>query len=268
MNRRWIDGVALVALYGTVGATLVFLVAPIAVPILVSFSDAQFLTFPPKGFSLRWYARAVQDREFVESFRLSILLGAVSTGVALVLGTLAAFIVSRYDFRGRTVIQAFLLSPLVFPTLVTGIALLQFFSMLDSQRVFMHLVIGHAVITLPYVVRTVSASLQMVDHQVEEAARTLGADAVQTLWRVTLPLIRPGLVAGAIFAFVTSFDNFTVSMWLADAEHMPMPLTIFSFVNRVVDPSLAALSALLILMSVGIIVVSERVLGLRRVMSL
>ena len=133
---------------------------------------------------------------------------------------------------------------------------------------FVHLVIGHVVITLPYVVRTVTASLQMLDPQMEDAARTLGANGLWTFYRVTLPLIRPGLVAGAVFAFVTSFDNFTVSMWLKDAEHVPMPLAIFSFITRFLDPTLAALSALLILMSVGIILTVERALGLQKAMSL
>lgn len=263
-----VDRLGSAALYGTVAIVLVFLVAPIAVPIAVSFSSSDFLTFPPQGFSLRWYAKALQEPEFASAFRLSLALGLVATGVALALGTATAFALVRYEFRGRSAVQAFALSPLIFPTLVTGIALLQFFSMLRSERVFVHLVIGHVVITLPYVVRTVTASLQMLDPQMEDAARTLGANGLWTFYRVTLPLIRPGLVAGAVFAFVTSFDNFTVSMWLKDAEHVPMPLAIFSFITRFLDPTLAALSALLILMSVGIILTVERALGLQKAMSL
>lgn len=263
-----VDRLGSAALYGTVAIVLVFLVAPIAVPIAVSFSSSDFLTFPPQGFSLRWYAKALQEPEFASAFRLSLTLGLVATGVALALGTATAFALVRYEFRGRSAVQAFALSPLIFPTLVTGIALLQFFSMLRSERVFVHLVIGHVVITLPYVVRTVTASLQMLDPQMEDAARTLGANGLWTFYRVTLPLIRPGLVAGAVFAFVTSFDNFTVSMWLKDAEHVPMPLAIFSFITRFLDPTLAALSALLILMSVGIILTVERALGLQKAMSL
>jgi putative spermidine/putrescine transport system permease protein len=263
-----LDRLSSAALYGTVALTLVFLLAPIAVPVVVSFSDSDFLTFPPQGFSLRWYARALQEPEFASAFRLSLTLGLLSTGVALVLGTAAAFALVRYDFRGRAAVQAFSLSPLIFPTLVTGIALLQFFAMLRSDRVLLHLVIGHVVITLPYVVRTVTASLQMLDPQVEDAARTLGADGLRTFYRVTLPLIRPGLLAGAIFAFVTSFDNFTVSMWLKDAEHVPMPLAIFSFITRFLDPTMAALSALLIVMSVVIILAVERLLGLQKAMTL
>ena len=268
MTGTALDRLGVLALYGTVGAVLVFIVAPIAIPIVVSFSNSEFLTFPPEGFSLRWYARTFQEPEFASAFRLSLTLGVVSTAVALGLGTLAAFALARSEFWGRALMQAFVLSPLIFPSLVTGIALLQFFTMLQSERVFLHLVIGHVVITLPYVVRTVTASLQMLDRQVEDAARTLGAGPFQTFWRVTLPLIRPGLAAGGIFAFVTSFDNFTVSMWLKDAEHVPMPLAIFSFITRFLDPTLAALSALLILMSVVIILVVERVMGLQKVMSL
>jgi len=263
-----VDRLGSAALYGTVAIVLVFLVAPIAVPVVVSFSNSEFLTFPPQGFSLRWYAKVLQEPEFASAFRLSLTLGLASTGVALALGTSAAFALVRYDFRGRGAVQAFALSPLIFPTLVTGIALLQFFAMLRSERVFLHLVIGHIVITVPYVVRTVTASLQMLDPQMEDAARTLGANGLRTFYRVTLPLIRPGLVAGAVFAFVTSFDNFTVSMWLKDAEHVPMPLAIFSFITRFLDPSLAALSALLILLSVVIILTVERAMGLQKAMTL
>jgi putative spermidine/putrescine transport system permease protein len=257
-----------VAMYGTVAIVLAFLVAPIAVPIAVSFSNSEFLMFPPRGFSLRWYARALQEPEFATAFRLSLTLGLASTAVALTLGTATAFALVRHEFRWRAAVQAFALSPLIFPSLVTGIALLQFFTMLRSERVFLHLVIGHVVLTVPYVVRTVTASLQMLDPQMEDAARTLGANGWRTFYRVTLPLIRPGLVAGGIFAFVTSFDNFTVSMWLKDAEHVPMPLAIFSYITRFLDPTLAALSALLILMSVAIILAVERVLGLQKAMSL
>jgi putative spermidine/putrescine transport system permease protein len=256
------------ALYGTVAIVILFLVAPIAVPIVVSFSASDFLTFPPEGFSLRWYGKALQEPEFRGAFLLSLTLGLACTAIALVLGTATAFALGRYEFWGRAAAQAFALSPLIFPSLVTGIALLQFFSLLRSERVFLHLVIGHVVITVPYVVRTVTASLQMLDRQMEDAARTLGANGWWTFYRVTLPLIRPGLVAGGIFAFVTSFDNFTVSMWLKDAEHVPMPLAIFSFITRFLDPTLAALSALLILMSVLIILAVERVLGLQKAMSL
>jgi len=263
-----VDRLGSAALYGTVAIVLVFLVAPIAVPVVVSFSNSEFLTFPPQGFSLRWYAKVLQEPEFASAFRLSLTLGLASTGIALALGTSAAFALARYDFRGRGAVQAFALSPLIFPTLVTGIALLQFFAMLRSERVFLHLVIGHVVITVPYVVRTVTASLQMLDPQMEDAARTLGANGLRTFYRVTLPLIRPGLVAGAVFAFVTSFDNFTVSMWLKDAEHVPMPLAIFSFITRFLDPSLAALSALLILLSVVIILTVERAMGLQKAMTL
>ena len=132
----------------------------------------------------------------------------------------------------------------------------------------MNLGIGHILVTIPYVVRTVSSSLMMLDPSIEEAARTLGASRAVTFWRVTRPQIMPGLVAGAIFAFVTSFDNYPISMWLADAVNIPLPLMIFTLTSRFFDPGIAAIASLMILFSVVLILVMERVTGLRRAMSM
>ena len=121
-----------------------------------------------------------------------------------------------------------------------------------------NLVIGHTLVTVPYVIRTVSASLLLIDPSIEDAARTLGATRLMTFWRITRPQIVPGLFAGGIFAFVTSFDNYAISMWLADAEHFPMPMAMFALISRMFDPGIAAIASLMILMSIVIVVVLER----------
>jgi len=233
-------GPAAVPIYIAAGLVAAFLLAPLVVPILISFSDTPFVTWPPQGFTLRWYVKILNEQEFVDSFQFSLMLGVIATLGALILGTPAAMGLVRYRFVGRGVIQGLLLSPLIFPVLVT----------------------------VPYVVRTVSASLLLVDPSIEEASRTLGANRLRSFWWVTRPQIMPGIVAGAIFAFVTSFDNYPVSMWLADAVNIPLPLMIFTLTSRFFDPGIAAIASLMILLSIVLILVMEKVTGLKRAMSM
>jgi putative spermidine/putrescine transport system permease protein len=247
---------------------LIFLLAPLVVPIAMSFSDTAFVTFPPRGFTLKWYWKILNEPEFTGSFRFSLVLAALATCGALVLGTLSAFALVRFRFPCRSLVQSLILSPLIFPMIVTGIALLRLFSSVGSQDSLLHLAIGHTLVTTPYVVRTVSASLMLIDPNIEDAARTLGANQWATFWRVTRPQILSGLVAGGLFAFITSFDNYPISMWLADAVNIPLPLMIFTLTSRFFDPSIAAIATLMIGMSLVIVLVIEHVTGLQRAMSM
>ena len=233
------------AILGTIMVLLMgFILLPIIIPIGISFSDTPFVVFPPKGFTLRWYAKVLSDPEVIASFWLSLKLAVSVCIMSLMLGTAASLALTRHRFVGRSVIQGFLLSPLIFPALVTGIALL----------------------TIPYVVRSVSASLLQNDPSLEEAARTLGAPPIYTFIHVTVPQIAPGLLAGAILSFVVSFDNYSVSMWLTDAEHTPIPMLVIRFIIRFFDPSVAALSSLMILVAIAIIITVEKLLGLQKFM--
>src|SRR5471030_2084586 len=198
-------GPAAAPLYVAAALVSAFLLAPLVVPVIISFSDTAFVTWPPHGFTLRWYSKILNEAEFTSSFRFSLLLAVLATLGALSLGTPAAIGLVRYRFPGRGLVQGLLLSPLIFPMLVTGIALLRLSTSLGAQDSLVNLSLGHILVTVPYVVRTVSASLLLVDPSIEEAARTLGASRLRGFWLVTRPQIMPGLVAGAIFAFVTSF---------------------------------------------------------------
>lgn len=251
-------------LYGFCLAMLIFLMAPIIIVLLVSLSDAEFVYFPPPAWSLRWYANLWHVEGFVASFWLSLRLGIFVSVLALMLGTAAALALTRYHFPGRQLLNTFVMSPLIFPPIITGIALLQFFSTLGVKASFFTLAIGHTVITIPYVMRNVCASLQGLHSNLEEAARVLGANAWRSFWWVTLPLIKPGLVAGGIFSFITSFDNFTVSMWLKSAEDTPLPLRVFFYIEHIMDPSVAAVAGCLIVMSMVLIIITEKFVGLSR----
>ncbi len=257
------------ALHGIAVLILLFVIAPLAVPVALSFSDTMFVTFPPQGFTLRWYQRVLTNQEFLTTFAFSLRLAVVVTALTLLIGSPCAFALVRHRFPGRGLVLGLVLSPLIFPVLVTGMALLQFFSYTAWNDAFWHLVIGHTIVCIPYVVRTVSASLLLADPNLEDAARTLGADPWRVFWNVTRPQIKPGLMAGSVFAFITSFDDYPVSMWLADAANFPLPLQIYVFIQRFFDPSVAAISTLMILFAVVLILITERLMGLslRRLMT-
>lgn len=254
-------------IYALTAVIMVFLMLPLILPIVLSVSDTPFVTFPPKGFTLAWYAKVLDEPDFTSSFRFSVMLSASAAIGAMLLGTPTAIGLVRLSFPGKAVVQGLVLSPLIFPTLVTGIALLRLFSSIGSQDAYLNLVIGHVLVTTPYVVRTVSASLVTVDPGLEEAARTLGADRLTAFWRVTRPQIMPGLIAGALFAFVTSFDNYAVSMWLFDASHVPLPMMMISLISRMFDPGIAAIASLMIFFSLFMVLLLEKIAGLRRAMS-
>ncbi|HEX3954045.1 MAG TPA: ABC transporter permease [Stellaceae bacterium] len=249
------------------GAMMLFILAPLLVTITLSISDSAYVMFPPHGFTLRWYGKALADPDFQAAMWFSTTLAIAATAAALALGVPAAFAVVRCEFPGRAAIAALLLSPLVFPVLITGVALLQMFSIIGSNNTPLNMLIGHVLVTSPYVVRTASASLALADVTLEEAARTLGANTWTVFRRITVPQIAPGLAAGALFAFMVSFDNFPISLWLADAQHNPVPLLVFQMIDNVFDPSVSAISTLMIIFAMAIVLIFEKIGGLQRAMA-
>lgn len=267
MGARLSGGTALLV-YVITAAVMVFVLAPLLVAVSISFSAAPFASFPPRGFTFDWYAQVLSDRDFLGAATFSIGLALAATASSVALGLPAAFALERSRLPGAVVLQGLLLSPLIFPVLITGLALLQFYSATNMQQAALNLFLGHTLVTLPYVVRTVTASLQLVDHSLEEAARTLGADRWRTFRRVTIPQIAPGVAAGALFAFMVSLDNYPISMWLADARAVPLPVLLFQSMQRVFDPSIAAMASLMILVGAAAVLALEKMVGLRRAMSI
>lgn len=266
MNGR--SAVASGMMYVITACTLVFIAAPLLVTMALSVSDTMFVAFPPKGFTLRWYGAVLSDPDFQGALAFSLWLAASATGGALLLGMPAAFALIRFQVPGSAMLRSLLLSPLIFPVLVTGLALLQLFSLLGWRTVWMNLLIAHILVTSPYVVRTVSASLILADMTLEEAARTLGASRWRCFLRITLPQIAPGVAAGALFAFMVSFDNYPVSMWIADAQNDPMPMLIYRKATGVFNPSVATISTLMIGLAVVVVLIMERLVGLKRAMGM
>lgn len=247
---------------------MAFLVAPTVFVIIVAFDPARFVSFPPHGFTTDWFGRIGSD--FWAAFELSLELGAVSTAISLVLGTTAALALVRGRFAGRVFASAFARAPLQVPYLVIGIAFLQFYRLIsdhggpDLQGSFVGLVIAHTVVTVPFALSAAVTGLQQFPSNLEAAAHGLGMGRVRTFFAITLPTIRASLLAGAFFAFLISFDNVPVSLYLAGTQQ-PLPILMFQTANTAPSPALYAISTIVIVMSVLAVVVLNRFIGLRAV---
>jgi putative spermidine/putrescine transport system permease protein len=250
-----------------VTAIFVFLLAPLVIVVAVSVNPGNVAQFPPTGLSLRWYGQALQSDLFRRGMTNSLLLAAFSALGSSAVGTASALALARRRFRGKAALEALLLSPLVVPGIVLGIALLAGCAAIGFRNALLRLLFAHILLTLPYSIRTVTISLQRMDPLLEQAAETLGASAWRIFVEVTLPLIRPGVLAGALFAFVMSFDNVPVSIFLADASTTTLPLAIISYLEYNFDPSVAAISSILIIAMLLLALLLERVAGLRRVLT-
>lgn len=252
------------ALGAWVTLVLTFLMLPVAVIVLAAFTTTSYLTVPPRGLTLKWFAQVLGDRDYLDALVLSMKLGLVTTAGALTIGTAAAYALARKAVPGATAVSALLMAPLAFPGVVIGVALLQYYALIGLRGSFTGLVLAHLVITIPYAVRSVLASIHGTDSDLENAACTLGASRLSAFMRVTLPLIRPGLVAGGLFAFITSFDNVPVTIFLLGVRDMTLPVKIFTAIEYGVDPSIAALSTLLIAATAIVLVAAERWIGFHR----
>ena len=249
----------LLALYNVAG--YVFLLAPIVVVMVWSFSDSTTLTFPPRGWSLRWFRYLAGRDEFIDAAVVSAQVAIVSSAGAVALGMLASLALVRERVPGRAAIEALLMGPLVLPGIITGVALLQFFTIIGLLQSFERLLLAHLVICTPYAIKSISACLYGIDPSLEEASRTLGAGPWRTFRRVLLPLLRPGLFAAFIFSFVTSFDNVVVSIYLIGADTVTLPVRILTYVEWQFDPSIAAISTIFIAVTTVLVIVSERLAG-------
>lgn len=250
---------------GIIAFLVVFLVvSPLLIIVPTSFTATGVLRFPPEGFSLQWYAKILDRPEFIESFWVSLKLAAVTAVLATFIGTLAAFALHKYKPPGSGALNALLLSPLTVPSLIIGISALLFFTRIGLAGTFAGLLLSHILISVPYVVRLVLTGLSSFDYTLERAASILGAHPVRTFWDITLPAIRPAIFTGMVFAFLTSFDNVTVSLFLISPSTTTLPMAIFNYMQDSLTPLVASISSIMILLSLVFIFLLERVYGLDR----
>ena len=253
---RWFLG-------GYAGLVYAFLYTPIAMLILLSFNDSNAITLPWSGFTLRWYRALAESQSLFMSLKNSVILGLSTAAVATVIGTLAAFAFRR-RFRSQVVVMRMLLLPFVIPGLTIGVALLLLFHFLGVRPgLLTTTLVAHVGFALPYVFVLVSTRLHRFDESLEEAAMDLGADELSTFWQVTFPLIRPGIIGSALFAFTLSFDEFIRTLFTIGNDNT-LPIHIWSMLGSMVSPQLNAIATLIVAASVALVILGEIVRGRER----
>jgi putative spermidine/putrescine transport system permease protein len=243
---------------------IAFILAPIVIVCAVAFTPEGYLSLPTNGFSLRWFRAIADYPEFVRAFRDSLWLAALSSTIAVLFAVPAALAVARYRFAGREAILAFFMSPLMIPHVVLGIAFLRFFTTIGIGGTFVGLVLSHIVIVMPFALRLVLAASTGMDRAIEHAAISLGASPFTLFRRVTLPLILPGVVSGWVLAFITSFDEVTMTVFIASPSTTTLPVRMFLYIQDNIDPLVTSVSAALIFLTAIVMVVLDRLYGLDR----
>ena len=246
------------SLWVVAGIVIVFLAAPTFFIVPVSFTEEGFLTWPPKGFSLQWYETVFADSSpYPAAFLRSVLVALFAGFFAMLIGVPAAFMLVRKQFFGKSVIFAFLVSPIITPHIILAVSLFYLFARLHLIGTYLGLILGHTVITMPYVIVTVMAVIKNYDLRLDQAAWTLGAGKLKTLWFVTFPIIKGGLIAAFMFAFIISFDELTMAIYLTGGEFATLPKHMWVDAIMRVNPTLAAVATLMLLFMTAIILVSE-----------
>ncbi len=239
------------------GLTILFLVAPMALVLAISFSSAPFLTFPPPGWSLQWYRAVFIDPDWTDALITSAQI-VIPTGVlATSIGTAAAIAVVRVQFPGRQLAKGLLMAPLVVPVIVVGGGIYEFYSQLDLNGTWIGFVLAHTMITTPYVLSIVTAALETVSEHYEDAALTLGASPWAAFTRVLFPLISPAILSGLLFAMVVSFDELVVSLFISSPIYKPVTVQMWSDVLGDVNPTIAAIGSLLFAFSLLVLIVES-----------
>ena len=242
-----------------------FLLAPILVVCVVSFTDKGYLSLPTDGLSLRWFYAILDNPDFISAFWISLFLGLASATVALSVSIPAALALARYQFPGRDGLTALFLSPLMIPHVVLGVSFLRFFSEIRLSGTFIGLVLAHVILVMPYALRLVLASVTGMDRDSEKAALALGASNWTVFRRITLPLILPGLTGGWVLAFITSFDELTMTVFVASPSTTTLPVRMYHHIAQTIDPLIASVSTVLIVMTLVLMIVLDRIYGLDKV---
>jgi spermidine/putrescine transport system permease protein len=246
---RWLIGFSLLV--------YLFLHLPIIVLMVFSFNNSKY-GVSWAGFTWEWYRRLAEREDILNGLRASLIVGVVATIVSAVFGTLIALAVARHRFRGRTALEAFLYVPLVTPEIVVGISLLILFVLLGFPLGITTITIAHIAFCISFVVVVVLARLQGMDEHLEEAAMTLGADEITTFWKITVPLLWPGIISGSLLAFTMSFDDFVITSFVSGAGSSTLPIVVYGMVRKNIEPSINAISTIILLATSLLIYLADR----------
>lgn len=248
--KKLISGWSFIKLYTLL--VYIWMFTPIVAVVLLAFNPQQFGTFPMVGFSFKWFVELFHDSTILNAFRSSIVLGSLTAVLSTAMGVPAAMVFIRYEFKGKDFFNTLLIVPIMVPEVVLGVALLLFLRWLQQPKSFALLLIGHVVLTLPYVLLIVQARLVGIKKEYEEAAMSLGANPFQTFWEITFPLLAPAIFAGMLFAFTISFDDVTATLFWATARDQTVPVKIFGMLRNSISPEINALGAVMIVLTISI----------------
>jgi putative spermidine/putrescine transport system permease protein len=243
-----------------------FMLAPLVVVILVAFTDKGYVAMPFDGASLRWFRAILANQDFIDAFYRSAALAAAAATLALVFALPAGMAIAWHQFKGRETLLGLLLAPLMVPHIVLGIAMLRFLTQVGAAGTMTGLVLAHAVVVTPYVLRLVVAGATGFDRSVAQAAESLGAPPWTVFARVELPLILPGIAGGWMLAFINSFDELTLSVFVASPSTQTLPVKLYAYITNTIDPLLASISTVMIVLTFALMMILERFYGLDRVL--
>lgn len=245
------------SLRGFCALVLLFLMLPVLVIAPLSFNADSFLLYPMSGFSLRWYDEIISSPTWRQAFVNSCIVSPFATLLAMALGTPAAVGLSRIDFPGKALLTSILISPMVVPVVIVGVATYLVFAPVGLAGSYLGLILVHAALGVPFVVTTVSATLEGFDYNLVRAAASLGANPLGTFFRITLPLVAPGVISGGLFAFGTSFDEVVVTLFLAGPEQTTLPRQMFAGIRENISPAIAAVATIMTLLSTLMLIALE-----------
>lgn len=253
----WLDRVWFVTFRVFCGLVLLFLMAPILVIIPLSFNADHFLMYPMSGFSLQWYEDFFTSPAWRQAMMNSLIVSPLATILAMVLGTMAAIGLTRIDFPGKALLTSIIISPMVVPVVIVGVATYLVFAPIGLSGSYLGLVLVHAALGVPFVVTTVSATLQGFDYNLVRAAASLGANPLTTFFKITLPTVAPGVISGGLFAFGTSFDEVVVTLFLASPAQTTLPRQMFAGIRENISPTIAAVATILTILSTLMLITLE-----------
>ncbi|MBV8835066.1 MAG: ABC transporter permease [Alphaproteobacteria bacterium] len=244
-----------------------FIILPAAVVAIAAFNDRALLAFPPEDLSLRWFGKAFAYRDFQTGFHNGLIVTLSASAIAVVIGTAFAFVLDRYRFAGRGLIESLLLAPLVVPHFTVGLGFQILAAQIGLMRSFTVVIVCHVVLVLPFVLRSVYISLRNLDRRLERAAESLGARPARVLFTVTLPLLVPGVVSGWLFAAILSFNEFTASLFVTAQRTQTLPVAMYNYVREYADPTMAAMSLIFIVGTTLLLTLANTFFGLGRVLN-
>jgi putative spermidine/putrescine transport system permease protein len=260
LDQRSFDAV----LWIMAGSALIILTLPTIVVFITSFTAGESLRFPPSGLSFRWYVALMDSDDLQDMMVRSLEIAAAATALSAVLGTSAALALARNRRRWARAIDAFFMSPLIVPWIAIGLGILLLASLAGLPFSIWTLIAGHTVVCVPFVLRTAIASLSQMDPALLQASTSLGASPLYGFGRITLPLIAPGVAAGSFLAFIASFDNVPISLFLADARNPVLPIRLWQMIQADLDPRVASISAVIVAFTLALMFAMERIAGLSR----